>query len=161
MCRGSSPLPHSGSQDAGRRVFGHIMSPELRASDMHQRKWLMKSRALTLMAALLFSLVAVAQDSQPPAASTQNTADKPVEQKKEVDVKPGSKDDVEAIGNRKMGGKGLGNWYSLEREIRMVKEYAAQIESSVKLVQDPVVSEYVNRIGQNLVRNSDAKVRHY
>ena len=32
------------------------------------------------------------------------------------------------------------------------------IEGSVKLVQDPVVTEYVNRIGQNLVRNSDAKV---
>jgi predicted Zn-dependent protease len=118
----------------------------------------MKSRALTLMAALLFSLMAVAQDSQPSAAAGQSTASQPVQQQKEVDVKPGSKDDVEAIGNRNIGGKGLGNWYSLEREIRMGKEYAAQIESSVKLVQDPVVTEYVNRIGQNLVRNSDAKV---
>ncbi len=52
----------------------------------------------------------------------------------------------------------MGNWYSLEKEIRMGKEYAQQIEQSVKLVQDPVVNEYVNRIGQNLVRNSDAKV---
>src|SRR6202044_2364138 len=33
-----------------------------------------------------------------------------------------------------------------------------QVENSVKLVQDPVVTEYVNRIGQNLVRNSDAQV---
>jgi predicted Zn-dependent protease len=57
-----------------------------------------------------------------------------------------------------MGGKGLGNWYSLEKEIRMGKEYAMQVEQSVRLVQDPVVNEYVNRIGQNLVRNSDAKV---
>ena len=57
-----------------------------------------------------------------------------------------------------MGGKGLGNWYSLEKEIRMGKQYAMQVEQSVKLVQDPVVNEYVNRIGQNLVRNSDAKV---
>ena len=32
------------------------------------------------------------------------------------------------------------------------------MESSVKLVQDPVVTEYVNRLGQNLVRNSDAQV---
>ncbi len=70
----------------------------------------------------------------------------------------GSKDDVEAIGNRNIGGKGLGNWYSLEKEIRMGKEFAQQVESSVKLVQDPVITEYVNRIGQNLVRNSDAKV---
>jgi hypothetical protein len=70
----------------------------------------------------------------------------------------GSKSDVDAIGNRKVGGRGLGNWYSLESEIRMGKQYAMQVENGVKLVQDPVVNEYVNRIGQNLVRNSDAQV---
>jgi predicted Zn-dependent protease len=70
----------------------------------------------------------------------------------------GGKNDVDAIGNRKIGGRGLSNWYSLESEIRMGKEYAQQIESSVKLIQDPVINEYVNRIGQNLVRNSDAQV---
>jgi beta-barrel assembly-enhancing protease len=70
----------------------------------------------------------------------------------------GGEDDVDAIGNRKIGGRGLGNWYSLETEIRMGKQYAMQVESTVKLVQDPVVTEYVNRIGQNLVRNSDAQV---
>ncbi|MGZ4831479.1 MAG: M48 family metalloprotease [Terriglobales bacterium] len=71
----------------------------------------------------------------------------------------GGKNDIDSIGNRKIGnGKGLGNWYSLEKEIAMGKEYAAQVEASVKLVQDPMVTEYVNRIGQNLVRNSDARV---
>ncbi len=70
----------------------------------------------------------------------------------------GSKSDVDAIGNRKIGGRGMGNWYSLETEIRMGKQYAMQVEQGVKLVQDPVVNEYVNRIGQNLVRNSDAQV---
>jgi predicted Zn-dependent protease len=70
----------------------------------------------------------------------------------------GSKKDVDAIGNRKIGGRGLGDWYSLETEINMGKQYAQQIEASVKLIQDPVVTEYVNRIGQNLVRNSDAQV---
>jgi len=70
----------------------------------------------------------------------------------------GGEDDVDAIGNRNIGGRGLGDWYSLETEIKMGKQYAMQVESSVKLVQDPVVTEYVNRIGQNLVRNSDAKV---
>lgn len=70
-----------------------------------------------------------------------------------------SKNDVDAIGNRKVGGgKGLGNWYSLESEIRMGKQYAQQVEASAKLIQDPVVNEYVNRIGQNIVRNSDARV---
>src|SRR6202140_1881304 len=70
----------------------------------------------------------------------------------------GTKSDVDAIGNRKVGGRGMGNWYSLESEIRMGKQYAMQVEQGVKLVQDPVVNEYVNRIGQNLVRNSDAQV---
>ena len=70
----------------------------------------------------------------------------------------GKEDDVDAIGNRKIGGRGLGNWYSLETEVKMGKQYAMQVEASVKLVQDPVVTEYVNRIGQNLVRNSDAQV---
>jgi hypothetical protein len=70
----------------------------------------------------------------------------------------GGKDDVDAIGNRKVGNRGLGNWYSLETEIRMGKQYAMQVDNSVKMIQDPVVTEYVNRIGQNLVRNSDAQV---
>jgi len=70
----------------------------------------------------------------------------------------GSKHDVDAIGNRNIGGRGMGNWYSIEGEIRMGKEYAQQVEASTKMIQDPVVNEYVNRIGQNLVRNSDAQV---
>jgi predicted Zn-dependent protease len=73
-------------------------------------------------------------------------------------AKPGSKDDIQTIGNRKIGGSGLGNWYSLEHEISIGREYSQAIDGSVKLIQDPVVTEYVNRIGQNLVRNSDAKV---
>ena len=78
------------------------------------------------------------------------------EKKKEAKSKhSGGKDDVDAIGNRKVAGW---DWYSIESEIRMGKEYATQIESSLKMVTDPVVNEYVNRIGQNLVRNSDAKV---
>ncbi len=70
----------------------------------------------------------------------------------------GSKKDVNAIGNRKVGGRGLGDWYSLEGEIRMGKQYAQEVEATSKLIRDPVVTEYVNRIGQNLVRNSDAQV---
>ena len=88
-------------------------------------------------------------DSQP----VQSSDDKSNKQQK---VKhDGGKDDVDAIGNRKIGGM---DWYSIEKEIRLGKEYAMQIEQSMKMVQDPVVTEYINRIGQNLVRNSDAKV---
>jgi len=70
----------------------------------------------------------------------------------------GGKDDVDAIGNRKVGKRGLGDWYSLETDIKMGRQYAQMVDSSSKFISDPVVTEYVNRIGQNLVRNSDAQV---
>jgi len=70
----------------------------------------------------------------------------------------GGKDDVDAVGNRKMGGRGLGNWYSIESDIKMGKQYAQMVDSSSKFITDPVITEYVNRLGQNIVRNSDAQV---
>jgi predicted Zn-dependent protease len=71
----------------------------------------------------------------------------------------GSIRDVDAIGNRNVGcGRGVGNWYSLEKQIGIGKTYAQQVESTARMVNDPVVTEYVNRLGQNLVRNSDARV---
>ena len=91
-------------------------------------------------------------DNTPPTTPTVSPAD-PDKVKHD-----GGKNDVDAIGNRKMGGRGMGNWYSIESEIRMGKQYAQQVEASVKLIQDPVITEYVNRVGQNLVRNSDAQV---
>jgi hypothetical protein len=73
-------------------------------------------------------------------------------------IKKGSEDDVDAIGTRNIGGRGLGNWYSVNGEIGMGKQYSMEIEKSAHLVTDPVVVEYVNRIGQNIVKNSDCKV---
>jgi len=91
-----------------------------------------------------------------PAATPQPAAaDAPVDQTKTVHPK-NSKEDVDAIGNRSVG-KGL-NFYSLEREIGLGKALAQEVERSSKLIDDPVVTEYVNRVGQNLVRNSDAQV---
>ncbi len=66
------------------------------------------------------------------------------------------KEDVEAIGDREIG-KGM-NFYSLEKEIGLGKRLAQDVERHAKMVDDPVIAEYVNRVGQNLVRNSDAKV---
>jgi beta-barrel assembly-enhancing protease len=71
-------------------------------------------------------------------------------------VKSGTKSDVNAIGNRNVG-HGL-NFYSLEHEIALGKQLSAEIERQAKFINDPVVNEYVNRVGQNLVRNSDAQV---
>jgi predicted Zn-dependent protease len=92
---------------------------------------------------------AVQSKTQQPAAS------QPVQQQETVKPK-NSKEDVEAIGNRSVG-KGM-NLYSLEREIGLGKQLAQEVERSSKLIDDPIVTEYVNRVGQNLVRNSDARV---
>jgi beta-barrel assembly-enhancing protease len=71
----------------------------------------------------------------------------------------GGKSDVDAVGNRNVGcGRGVGNWYSIERQVADGRRYSQMIEAQMKLVTDPVVNEYVNRVGQNLVRNSDAQV---
>src|SRR5579863_7008713 len=71
----------------------------------------------------------------------------------------GSLRDIDAIGNRKVGcDRGIGNWYSLEKQIEMGRGCAQQVESTTKLVTDPEITEDINRIGQNLVRNSDAQV---
>jgi beta-barrel assembly-enhancing protease len=75
-----------------------------------------------------------------------------------INVKPGSIEDVNAVGNRDIGGRGVGNWYSTDSEIKMGKMYASEIEKSTKFITDPVVTEYVNRVGQNIVKNSDCKV---
>src|ERR1700687_5462904 len=97
-----------------------------------------------------------AKTPPPPQQQTQpQTGSQPVQQKDTVTPK-NSKEDVEAIGNRSVG-KGI-NLYSLEREISLGKSLAQEVERSSKLIDDPVVTEYVNRVGQNLVRNSDAKV---
>jgi hypothetical protein len=73
-------------------------------------------------------------------------------------IKKGSEEDVNAIGQRSIGARGMGNWYSTNWEVGTGKQYSMEIEKSSHLVTDPVVVEYVNRVGQNLVRNSDSKV---
>jgi len=98
-----------------------------------------------------------------PAREEQKSAAAQKQEKAEKDEfdfpHDGKTDDISAIGNRNVGcNKGLGNWYSLEGQVRMGKSFAMQVEQSAKVINDPVVSEYVNRIAQNIVRNSDAKV---
>jgi len=73
-------------------------------------------------------------------------------------IKKGSEDDVDAVGTRNIGGRGMGNWYSVNSEISMGKQYSMEIEKSAHMVTDPVIVEYVNRVGQNIVKNSDCKV---
>ncbi len=107
------------------------------------RQWLAKGTWLVLLLFVSVSLTpVVAQDKN------QN-------KNNEKEIKE-SKDDIEQVGERDVG-KGL-NFYSLEKEIALGKAMAQQVEQSSRIVQDPVIAEYVNRVGQNLVNNSDAQV---
>lgn len=72
------------------------------------------------------------------------------------DDKKKPKDDVDKIGERDVDGKI--NLYSIEKEIQMGKQYADEIERQAKVVNDPVVAEYINRVGQNLARRSDSNI---
>ena len=124
----------------------------------------MKLRAIALTAAMLVFALApftygadkdktkeTAPTAAPPAAST-------VEPSGSV-KHDGGIDDIDAIGNRNVGcNKGMGNWYSLEKQIALGKQVSQQVETQSKIITDPVVSEYINRLGQNLVRNSDSQV---
>jgi beta-barrel assembly-enhancing protease len=99
------------------------------------------------------------QQASPPSGDVQQADQQSQttgQQSNDPNVKAGSKADVNAIGNRNIG-HGL-NFYSLEHEIALGKQLSAEIERQAKFINDPVVNEYVNRVGQNLVRNSDAQV---
>jgi predicted Zn-dependent protease len=67
------------------------------------------------------------------------------------------KDDPTLIGKRNIN-KGQMNFYSLEREVAIGRQLAMEIESQSVVVTDPIINEFVNRIAQNVVLHSDAKV---
>src|SRR6476661_9723520 len=122
----------------------------------------MKFRTITLIAALLAlvysPMASFAADNADNKTGTQNP---PVTAEPSATKTPhdGGMDDIDAIGNRNVGcAKGMGNWYSLEKQIALGKQISQQVESQSKVINDPVVSEYINRLGQNLVRNSDSQV---
>src|SRR5271170_6357412 len=100
----------------------------------------MRSLPILLASSLLFTASSIAQNA---AVSPLPGASTPVKA-----YHDGSIRDIDAIGNRKIGcDRGMGNWYSLEKQIEMGRGYAQQVESTTKLVSDPEITEYVNRIG--------------
>jgi predicted Zn-dependent protease len=74
---------------------------------------------------------------------------------KDERIKAGSEADINSIGNRKVG-HGPDS-YSLDREITLGTQLAKKMGRFTKFIDDPLVNEYVTRIGQNLVRDSDAR----
>jgi predicted Zn-dependent protease len=127
---------------------------------------------IAMLLNLSLGVSAMAQNAPPPAASQPDTgsaspsADSnptPTGLQGDATTAPKethnkNKNDIDDIGNRNIGNRGLGNWYPLDSDIKIGKQYAMMVEQSARMIQDPVITEYVNRVGQNLVRNSDAKV---
>ena len=84
------------------------------------------------------ALTPPASTSPAPAAVASTTEPLPKAAKTYHD---GSLRDIDAIGNRKVGcDRGIGNWYSLEKQIEMGRGYAQQVESTTKLVTDPEIT---------------------
>lgn len=113
------------------------------------------------------------------AAQEAQKTDKKKQEKKEKKEKPeqqtnakqqsastsktlSEKENPEMIGKRKInnGSDKLFGWLggSQSDEIRIGRQLALQVEQQAKLVEDPLITEYVNRVGQNIVLHSDAKV---
>jgi predicted Zn-dependent protease len=101
------------------------------------------------------SSASASKDSKDKKKKNSTDKDKDTDQGKSKSKKKNS--DVDNIGNRNIN-KGSINFISLDKEIAMGRQLSAEIERQVKLIDDPTITEYVNRVGQNLVRNSDAKV---
>jgi len=131
----------------------------------------MKSRLLATSIALaafstaswMLAQVSDPEKNQPRSGDVQSASDqKPAALPTQSDSQikhDGGKTDVDAVGTRNVGcGRGVGNWYSIEHQVADGRRYSQMIESQIKLINDPVVTEYINRIGQNIVRNSDAQV---
>jgi predicted Zn-dependent protease len=137
--------------------------------------WVRQIGAILLTAALTYPVAFAQQPSQqpPPQQPQQQSQQQPPQaapdsqSQQQADVPPdepgtkpgvkgGSEADVNAIGNRKVGHGP--DWYSMEHEIALGKQLAQEVDRVSKFITDPVVTEYVNRVGQNLVRNSDAQV---
>lgn len=102
-----------------------------------------KIRFLTLALAAVFAWGAV------PALANNTAAVKPCSDARN------KTDDVYCIGQRRVAHHSI---ISEQKEIAIGKKYAEQIDRSAKLVKDPVITEYVNRVEQNIAGSSDAKI---
>ncbi len=113
-----------------------------------------KPASLALCALLAAPVIMLGQD-QSSSGSTDTTTNSNAPANTKTTNK-NAKNDTDAIGDRNVACKV--NFYSIEKEIALGKSLAQEVERQAKIVNDPVIAEYVNRLGQNLVRNSDAKV---
>jgi predicted Zn-dependent protease len=104
------------------------------------------------------------QDDKEKKSKKDKKKEMPVPQTKTVNGKAplGPKEDPTLIGKRKInnGSDKFFGWLggSKEKEVAIGRQIAMEVEQQAKLVEDPIVTEYINRVGQNVVLHSDAKI---
>lgn len=127
--------------------------------------------ALLLASSLLATSVRIMAQTAPaqapaksePAAqkdATQKDATKPKDKTPAAPNKTlSANENPDLIGKRNIN-KGIiaGMSGSTEKEVRLGRELAAEVDRQAKFIDDPVITEYVNRVGQNIVLHSDAKI---
>ena len=124
----------------------------------------MPARIAILLSLAFWGILLAAQDTPtaPDSTSTptsQTPQSPPPPARKIKSYHDGSIRDLEAVGNRNIGcSRGIGNWYSLESQIATGRAYSQQVERTAKVIRDPVIVEYVNRIGQNTGQTPDTQV---
>jgi predicted Zn-dependent protease len=101
----------------------------------------MKARLLPKLSLLVMSLLLAV------APGLAQTKEKPLE----------DKENPLLIGKRNIN-KGQIDFYSIDKEVALGRQLAAEVDRESKFVTDPLVTEYVNRVGQNIALHSDAKV---
>jgi hypothetical protein len=132
--------------------------------------------ALALALSLWMSAVAAAaaplqqqtsqtQEQQKKSEPKKEAQDKKQEPKAQPAQTAGSKrplstdEDPAMIGKRKINSGVFAKLAGgTDSEIKQGRMLAAEIDKQVKFVEDPIVTEYVNRVGQNIVLHSDAKI---
>ncbi len=139
-----------------------------------QNEFVKRSGSFLLVASIWFSAIAMptanfAQE-QPKEAAKNEKKDKKDKTDKSAKAAPtptaqtplSSKEDPSQIGKRNIN-KGTDKFFgwlggSREKEMQIGRQIAMEVEQQAKLVDDPVITEYINRVGQNIVLHSDAKV---
>ena len=123
--------------------------------------------ALGSSTVLLIPPSAWAQDNKPTVKKEEKAKSEPVKPSAKTEPTPktgplSTKDDPTQIGKRNINGGAdkVFGWFggSQEKEMQIGRQLAMEVEQQAKLVDDPVVTEYVNRVGQNIVLHSDAKI---
>ena len=139
---------------------------------MH-RESVRKFGAYTLAATVWFSAISfIPTTAQAQASEDTKDNKKAKAAKKDDKAKPQAqgpvsktlsvKEDPNQIGKRKInsGTDKLFGWLggSQEKEVALGRQLAIEVEQQAKLVEDPMITEYINRVGQNVVLHSDAKI---